>query len=77
MNDTIGAIATGSGRAAIGILRLSGPEAIRAVDQVFRPAAGLPMSQRPDRQLVYGILYGADGEAIDHCLATVTRGPGS
>ena len=77
MNDTIGAIATGSGRAAIGILRLSGPEAIRAVDQVFRPAAGLPMSQRPDRQLVYGILYGADGEAIGHCLATVTRGPGS
>jgi tRNA modification GTPase len=77
MNDTIAAIATGPVRSAIGILRLSGPEAIQAADRVFRPAAGLPLSQRPDRQLVYGALYGADGAVADHCLATVTRGPGS
>ena len=61
MNDTIAAIATGSGRSAIGIIRLSGPDAIRAVEEVFSPAAGKPMSQRPDRLLVYGTLRGGDG----------------
>ena len=35
------------------------------------------MSRRPDRLLVYGTLRGGDGTVIDHCLATVTRGPGS
>jgi len=77
MNDTIAAIATPLSPSAIGILRLSGPGAIAAVDSVFTPFRGVPMAERPDRALVYGALRDRDGAVIDHCLATVSRAPNS
>ncbi len=72
-SDTIAAIATGTGRSAIGILRLSGPEAIAAADAVFRSASGRPLESYPDRTLVFGVLLGPDGRPIDQVLATVAR----
>ena len=77
MNDTIAAIATPLIPSAIGILRLSGPEAVEVVDRVFAPFHGGPMAGRPDRALVYGELRDREGNAIDHCLATVSRAPHS
>ena len=77
MSDTIAAIATGSQVAAIGIVRLSGPDSIRLMDILFRPLSGKPMSQSPDRSLVYGKLYSGAGELLDLCLCTISRGPHS
>ena len=77
LSDTIAAVATGGVAAAIGILRLSGPETLTVIDRVFRPQRGAPMSGRRDRQLVYGRLLDREGEVLDLCLCTVTRGPGS
>ncbi len=75
--DTIAAISTGNNLAAIGILRLSGPESLPVLDKIFRPSFGGAMSTRADRQLVYGRLLDAEGETLDLCLATVSRGPNS
>ncbi len=75
--DTIAAVATGGGVSAIGIVRVSGPEAVRLMDEVFRPADGAPMSSHADRTLVYGSLLDAEGEVLDLCLCTVSRAPGS
>ena len=77
MNDTIAAIATPLTPSAIGILRLSGPGAVEAVDAVFTPFHGGPMSTRSDRSLVYGALHDREGAVIDHCLCTVSRAPHS
>lgn len=77
MNDTIAAIATPLSPSAIGILRLSGPEAVAVVNQVFTPFHGVSMAERSDRTLVYGALHDRDGAVIDHCLCTVSRAPGS
>ena len=77
MNDTIAAISTAAVPSAIGILRLSGPDSIAALDRVFTPAHGGPMSQRPDRLLVYGTLHDREGNPIDRCLATLSRAPHS
>ena len=77
MSDTIAAIATGAQLAAIGIVRLSGPEAIPLADRLFHPLSGGPMSAREDRKLVYGELRGRDGALLDLCLCTVSRGPDS
>ena len=77
MTDTIAAIATPLIPSAIGILRLSGPGAVDAVDRVFAPFRGGPMAQRPDRTLVYGALHDREGHVIDHCLCTVSRAPHS
>ncbi len=77
MSGTIAAIATPMIPSAIGILRLSGPGAVAAVDGVFTPFRGGPMSERPDRALVYGALHDREGAVIDHCLCTVSRAPHS
>ncbi len=77
MPDTIAAIATCPAPSAIGILRLSGPEAVGVVDRVFVPFRGGPMEGRPDRTLIYGVLHDREGVPIDHCLATVSRAPHS
>ena len=77
MSDTIAAVATGAQIAAIGIVRLSGPEAIALADRLFRPADGLPMTRQESRRLVYGRLQGAEGELLDLCLCTVSRAPHS
>lgn len=77
MSGTIAAIATPMIPSAIGILRLSGPGAVAAADGVFTPFRGGPMSERPDRALVYGALHDREGAVIDHCLCTVSRAPHS
>ena len=69
MMDTIAAISTGNQIAAIGILRLSGPEAFSIADGVFRPADGQPLSVHPRRTMVYGALLDRSGAPIDHILA--------
>ena len=77
MSDTIAAIATGMSVSAIGIVRISGPGAIAAVERVFSAADGRGMSAHRDRQLVYGRLEDAQGRTLDWCLCTVSRAPHS
>ena len=77
MSDTIAAIATGNVLSAIGILRLSGDGTLAVIDRVFHPANGRPMSEAPNRQLVYGAFCDTDGQMLDLCLCTVSRGPHS
>ena len=77
MSDTIAAIATPAAPSAIGILRLSGPEAISALSAVFRPLGNKPLAVYGDRNLVLGTLLGPSGEVIDQALATFSHGPHS
>ena len=57
--DTIAAVATPAGPGAIGILRLSGPEAVSAASAAFRAADGRPLEAHPPRRLIY--LYPGPG----------------
>lgn len=77
MSDTIAAIATGAQISAIGIIRLSGSETLKIADALFHPYSGKPVSQSPDRKLVYGELRDRAGELLDVCLCTVSRAPNS
>lgn len=77
MADTIAAIATGAQVAAIGIIRISGPEALPIVGRLFRPASGKLMSEYEDRKLVYGRLTDLSGDLLDLCLCTVSHAPHS
>ena len=67
--STIAAISTGNTVSAIGVLRVSGPEALTAADAVFRPADGLRLSDHPRRTMVYGALLDREGRTIDQALA--------
>lgn len=77
MSDTIAAIATGNVISAIGIIRLSGNDTLAVIDRVFRPSSGKAMSESPNRKLVYGALCDTDGQTLDLCLCTISRGPSS
>ena len=77
MSDTIAAIATGNVVSAIGIIRLSGDEAIEIISTVFTPISGKILSGYPDRTLVLGILRNYHGDVLDRCLCTISRAPNS
>lgn len=77
MSDTIAAIATGSQVAAIGIVRMSGSQAIHLAEQLFHPAFGKMLSDCEDRRLIYGRLCNRAGELLDVCLCTISHGPHS
>ncbi|MCI5499885.1 MAG: tRNA uridine-5-carboxymethylaminomethyl(34) synthesis GTPase MnmE [Clostridiales bacterium] len=77
MSELIAAVATPPGTGGVGILRLSGPGAARAAAQVFRPKGKRPLTEAPDRQLLYGTLLDREGRAIDTGLAFVSRAPHS
>ncbi len=68
--DTIAAVSTAPNAiSAIGVLRLSGPEALAVADAVFRPADGRALSTHPRRTMVLGKLLDREGRTIDQALA--------
>ena len=75
--STIAAIATGGGRTALGIIRLSGPEALSAVEALFRPKGGGRLGEKPPRTMVLGSLLDTDGMQLDQALAVYSPGPRS
>ena len=70
MTDTIFALATAPGRAAVAVVRLSGPAAGEAVQAL---AAALP----PPRRASLRTLHAADGEPLDAALVLWMPGPHS
>lgn len=72
--DTICALATPSG-GAIGIVRLSGPEAIAVANRVFRGRK--PLADYAAGTLHYGHIYNKKGELLDDCVVSLWRTPHS
>lgn len=71
--DTIVALATAQGVGAIGVIRLSGPEAIDITGKVFK---GKNLVQQPSHTIHYGHI--ADGEKIiDEVMVSVFKAPKS
>ncbi|MCF0120380.1 MAG: 50S ribosome-binding GTPase, partial [Oscillospiraceae bacterium] len=77
MADTIAAVSTGFGVTAIGIVRMSGDDAIEIAERVFIPHSGRRLGDYPDRRLVLGTLLDENGDRLDECLCTVSRAPSS
>ena len=75
--DTICAIATAQG-GAIGLIRVSGPDAIAFTDRIFTPVgSSVPLTQRKPYTLTFGHIKNAKGEIIDEVLISVFRAPHS
>ncbi|GAA5533181.1 tRNA uridine-5-carboxymethylaminomethyl(34) synthesis GTPase MnmE [Deinococcus aluminii] len=73
--DTIAAIATAPGSAGVGIVRVSGPDALKVADGVFRGRR--KPSAAPGGRFLFGQLVAGDGEVLDEGLCLVFRGPHS
>jgi tRNA modification GTPase len=74
--DTICAIATATG-GAIGIIRVSGVNAVAFTDMIFRPQSGGSLSGRKPYTLTFGTIVGEGGETLDEVLVSLFRGPHS
>ena len=77
MSELIAAISTPPGPGGVGILRLSGPGAAQAAAHIFQPLGKTPLSEAPDRQLLYGRVFDQAGDLLDTGLAFVSRAPHS
>ena len=73
-NDTIVAVSTPVGTGGIGIVRLSGPRAVRIAETLF--VGSIRPMQVPSRRLLYGKVVD-DGEELDEVLLSVMRAPHS
>lgn len=72
--DTIAAIATPLGEGGIGIIRISGPEALPIAQKIFRPDAAPPAMQ--SHHLYHGwILDPSTGERVDEVLLSYMAAP--
>ena len=71
MTDTIAAIATARTPAAIGIVRISGPETLSVADRVFRAKNGKPAADQATRRMLYGHMRTAEGTVIDDGLCVL------
>ncbi len=71
--DTIAAIATAPGAGGIGIIRISGPEALSLLNTVFLPH--VPRRQYSSHKLYYGTVITHDGQVLDEALAVYMQAP--
>lgn len=73
MSVTVAACSGGAMPCAVNLLRITGPEALRALGAVFHARCGLPPEGWRPRTMQFGTLCARDGAAIDLCLACVFR----
>lgn len=76
-SDTIAAIATGMGNSGIGIIRISGNEAIEIADKLFKSKkSGKKLKDQKSHTVHYGnIVY--NDTVLDEVLVVVMKGPNS
>ena len=79
MEDTIAAIATAMAPSGIGIVRISGPEAVSVADRIYRgKRKDRKLSDRKSHTIHYGwIMEENSQEVLDEVLVMLMRGPHS
>lgn len=75
MSATIAAVSTPPGYGAIGIVRLSGPDAYSIARQLFT-ALGGQSAEWQSHRAYFGVIK-AEGKTLDHCLMLYMQGPRS
>ena len=73
---TICAVSTATG-GAIGVVRVSGPQAIAATERIFRAANGKPLSERKSSSLTFGHIVDENDKVVDEVLVSLFRAPHS
>ena len=78
LEDTIAAIATPAGQGGIGIVRISGKEAVMVADKVLRLQGNRSLAQCKSHTVQYGwVINAQDGDIIDEVLVVLMRAPKS
>lgn len=75
--QTIAAISTPNASGGIGVIRISGDEAMTIADRVFQSARGKAVTAMEGYTCAYGVVKDAQGDTIDDVVLTVFREPHS
>lgn len=75
--DTISAVITALGEGAVGIVRISGADALATAEKIFKSRSGKKMSEYQHHTLVYGHVTDADGTMVDEVLCVYMQAPHS
>ena len=74
-NDTIAAIATAMSPSGIGIIRISGDDALEVIDRIYRSKNNKKkISSCQTHTIHYGYIYDGD-EKIDEVMVLLRRAP--
>lgn len=76
MSNTIAAIATGNAAGGIGVIRISGDNAVTVADKVFRPMDNSLLADLKGYRAKFGNVV-VNGDAIDNAVALVFKAPKS
>ena len=78
IKNTIAAIATGLTDSGIGIIRISGPDAVNVGDRLFRTPSGRSVLKTAEsHMMLYGTVVDEEGTVVDEVMAVVMRAPRS
>ena len=72
---TIAAISTPFGTGGLGVIRISGTDAVTVADAVFRAADKKPLSSAATHTIHYGHITDTNGNTIDEVMAAVMLAP--
>ena len=75
--ETISAVITALGEGAVGIVRISGEQALAVGETLFKAASGKRLAEYKPNTMVYGHVYDQDGSLVDEVLAVFMQGPRS
>ena len=76
--DTIAAIATAMSDSGIGIIRVSGEDAVNIVDKIYRNAKNDKVLTKYDSHTIhYGFIMREDGMVLDEVMVSVMKAPKS
>ncbi|MDO8747174.1 MAG: tRNA uridine-5-carboxymethylaminomethyl(34) synthesis GTPase MnmE, partial [Thermodesulfovibrionales bacterium] len=76
LDDTIAAISTPPGEGGIGIVRLTGKDAIKIADRLFHSSKGKTLFDSPSHRIIHGFIKDSSkGETVDEVLVSVMRSP--
>ena len=76
MAKTIAAISTPAGTGGISIVRMTGDDTLKIINEIFRPINKRPIDKDKDnRYLRYGHIIGDDGEIIDEVMVAFMKAP--
>ncbi|MCU9613482.1 tRNA uridine-5-carboxymethylaminomethyl(34) synthesis GTPase MnmE [Caldibacillus lycopersici] len=74
--DTIAAISTPLGEGAIGIVRITGPDAIKIADDIFQSPSGKTLMEVNSHTIHYGfIIDKRENKKIEEVMVSIMKGP--
>lgn len=76
-DDTIAAVSTPAGKGGISIIRISGADAVKIADKVFKNEYGKTLCDAKSHTITHGFAIRDDGSIIDEVLCSVMLAPKS